>query len=165
MDKEDKKPVKGEGRCWKVTPCVWSSLSGALWGRRVCSMLIFKSLGGLFGVGNWYLPMEEFPTFGTECEKKKMKKWKPVCHVCPLSASVMLREISWPDSVLFPLAFLELNATVAPDHTYCLFYDFPWAVLRIPTVCAKLPIIETFNKQAQKCKAFVWFGREKKSKT
>lgn len=30
--------------------------------------------------------------------------------------------------------------------------------LRIPTVAAKLPIIATFNKQAKKCNAFVWFG-------
>ena len=43
----------------------------------------------------------------------------------------------------------------APDHTYCHFYGFR---LRIPTVAAKLPIIETFNKQAKKCNAFVWFG-------
>ncbi len=43
----------------------------------------------------------------------------------------------------------------APDHTCCHFYGFQ---SRIRTVAAKLPIIETFNKQAKKCNAFVWFG-------
>lgn len=54
-----------------------------------------------------------------------------------------------------PPASLEFTAMAAPDHTYCHFYGFR---LRIPTVAAKLPIIETFNKQAKKCNAFVWFG-------
>lgn len=54
-----------------------------------------------------------------------------------------------------PPASLEFTAVAAPDHTYCHFYGFR---LRIPTVTAKLPIIETFNKQAKKCNAFVWFG-------
>lgn len=52
-------------------------------------------------------------------------------------------------------ASLEFIAMAAPDHTYCHFYGFR---LRIPTVAAKLPIIETFNKQAKKYNAFVWFG-------
>lgn len=54
-----------------------------------------------------------------------------------------------------PPASLEFTGTAATDHTYCHFYGFR---LRIPTVAAKLPIIETLNKQAKKCNAFVWFG-------
>lgn len=53
------------------------------------------------------------------------------------------------------LASMEFTAMAAPDHTYCHFYGVR---LRIPTVGAKLPIIETFNKQAKKCNAVVWFG-------
>ena len=55
-----------------------------------------------------------------------------------------------------PPAPSEFTAVAAPDHTYCHFYGFRGP--RIPTVAAKLPIIETFNKQAKKCNAFVWFG-------
>lgn len=54
------KLVWGEKWCWKVTPCVWSPHIRCPIGRHARTMLIFKSLGCLFKVSNWYLPLEEF---------------------------------------------------------------------------------------------------------
>lgn len=60
-NEEKKKSVQGGRWCWKVTPCVWSPHIRCPIGRHAHTMLIFKSLGCLFKVSNWYLPLEEFP--------------------------------------------------------------------------------------------------------
>lgn len=64
----------------------------------------------------------------------------------------MLREIRWPRSPL--LLWSSLERQQQTTHTATL-YGFR---LRIPSVAAKLPIIETLNKQAKKCNAPVLFG-------
>lgn len=50
---------------------------------------------------------------------------------------------------------MEFTALAEQDHTCCHIHGF---LVRIPAAGAKLPIIERFNKQAEKCNAFVWLG-------
>lgn len=139
-----KKWLRGEKWYWKATPCVWSPRIRCPIERHARTMLIFKSLGCLFKVSNWYLPLEEFsPIWHRVWEQEESSL--PCRHV------LCYGKYAGPA----PLTSSEFTATAAPDHTYCHFYGFR---LRIPSVAAKLPITETFNKQAKKCNAFVWLG-------
>lgn len=126
---------------------MWSPHIRCPIGRHARTVLIFKSLGCLFKVSNWYLPLEEFPPIWHSV----WEQGESSLPCLPAVGMCYAREKRWPWSPLF----FRVHAMAAPDHTYCHFYSVR---LRIPTVAAKLPIIETFNKQAKKCNAFVWFG-------
>ena len=149
---EHAKLIRGERWSWKVTPCVWSPRIRCPVGRHARTMLIFKSLGCLFKVSNWYLPLEEFPPIWHRVWEQGASSLPclPAVGVCYATGNTLARP-RLPTPCFFGV---HCDGSTRP-HRLPLFYGFR---LRIPTVAAKLPIIETFNKQAEKCNAFVWFG-------
>lgn len=143
-----KKLVQGERWCWKVTPCVWSPCIRCPVGRHTRTMLIFKSLGCLFKVSNWYLPLEEFPPIWHRVweQGESSLPCLPAVGMCYATGNTL--------ALVLRLLWSSLQWQHQTTHT-ATFMVFR---LRILIVAAKLHFIETFNKQAKKCNAFVWFG-------
>lgn len=144
-----KKWLWGGGGCyWKATPCVWSPRIRCPIERRTRTMLIFKSFGCLFKVSNWYLPLEEFsPIWHRVWEQGESSlPCLPAVGMCYATGNTL--------APLLSLLRSSLQRQHQTTHT-AHFYGFR---LRIPSAAAKLPITETFNKQAKKCNAFVWLG-------
>lgn len=148
-DEEKKKLIRGERWSWKVTPCVWSPCIRCPVGRHARTMLIFKSLGCLFKVSNWYLPLEEFPPIWH-------RVWEQGESSLPGLPAVGMCYATGNTLALVPPCFfgVHCNGSTKTTHT-ATFMGFGWGfLLSLPNcLLSKLSI----NKQRN---AMPLFGLE-----
>lgn len=136
-----------KGNAEKVSTCVVLPYQ-MRYRRRVCTVLIFKSLGCLFNVSNWYLPLEEFPPIWHRVWEQGQSSLPclPAVGMCYDTGNTLA-------VVLLPL-WSSLRWQNKTTHT-ATFMVFCWGFLLLVPNCLLLK--PSINKQGN-VNAFVWFG-------